>query len=258
MDKDTTNCDSGEAKVCLNCGHECSGNFCSNCGQSTAVEMGVSHKSLGRSILFSFARLTPGFWTTFVGLLIHPWDVVREYINGKRVKYSEPLTMVIQLILYYSVIYTVLDMMFDIDIFDGDAHSTSIVIFKSSKLLNSIFSSVLVSKLLMASVTAFVCYLVYHRYSRRRYNASEYLVAIIYMQCSFLIYSGFIRATDLVSHNLSLALNIVVAFVLLTVAIFKAFPIRPFWKALAIYVFFMTVNLVAVCVLTYLLTSGVI
>lgn len=63
----------------------------------------------------SFARMTPGFWDTFVGLMFHPWEVIRQYIHGKRVKYSPPITMVIQLLLYFTFIYTVLGNIFHVD-----------------------------------------------------------------------------------------------------------------------------------------------
>ena len=77
-----------EERECLNCGEVSEGLFCNNCGQSMETPQRITMKTFGKGVAMSFARLTPGFWATFVGLTLCPWDVIREYLHGKRVKYS--------------------------------------------------------------------------------------------------------------------------------------------------------------------------
>lgn len=117
-------------------------------------------KTFWKGVALSFARMTPGFWSTFVGLLIHPWVVIREYLRGKRVKYSPPVTMVIQLLLYSTFIYTVLGHILDIDFFslysDGKTEEET-----GNWLLNLILSSDVLFKILIACSIAINCYVAY-------------------------------------------------------------------------------------------------
>lgn len=103
--------------TCFNCGRTSSGVYCPDCGQLLQTSKRITMKSFWKEVVMSFASLTPGFWRTFVGLLLHPWQVIRQYINGQRVKYSPPVTMVMQLLLYSTFIYTILGNIFHVGLF---------------------------------------------------------------------------------------------------------------------------------------------
>lgn len=94
--------------VCLNCGAVCHSKFCPECGQPTSTPPRITHTSLAKTVAMSYARLTPGFWPTLIGLLKAPWKVIADYVNGKRVTYSPPVTMLIQTVLYVTLILTVI------------------------------------------------------------------------------------------------------------------------------------------------------
>lgn len=92
------------AMICKNCGRKFDGNFCPACGQPATVGGRLTMRTFAKSMGMSYARLTPGFPATLRGLLCHPWSVISDYINGRRIKYSPPVTMLIQVILLASVI----------------------------------------------------------------------------------------------------------------------------------------------------------
>ncbi len=76
---------------CLNCGHPFFGqeNFCSDCGQKNKGSL----LTFGNFIYEVFNGLfswDAKFWKTIVPLLISPGYVSKEYVEGKRAKYSNP------------------------------------------------------------------------------------------------------------------------------------------------------------------------
>lgn len=76
---------------CANCDYELKGeNFCPQCGQSTKFErprfLHFISESLANALAFDSK-----FYRTFVTLYRHPGKVAREYINGKRMMYMNPV-----------------------------------------------------------------------------------------------------------------------------------------------------------------------
>lgn len=100
--------------ICLNCGTICNGSYCPNCGQSTQTPARITMRTFGKSFMMSFSGTTSDFWETFVGLILHPWIVIKEYIHGKWTKYSSPIAMLMQLLIVFTVIYSILGDMAEI------------------------------------------------------------------------------------------------------------------------------------------------
>lgn len=230
-----------EKKTCLNCGADCTGRYCPQCGQPTGTPKRITMKSFWKRAAMSFASMTPGFWNTFAGLLLHPWVVIREYLHGRRVCYSPPVTMVMQLLLYFSFLYTILGQLFGVDLLGkhGDVKS----LMGGNWLLAFIFSSNVVCKVLVCGVMAFNCHLIYHRRCHARYNFAEYLTAAIYMGCCFSIYSSLLsKPLELVSYEASVFCKLGVNVVIGTLALFRAFPIRSWWRRWMYWLCFMALN----------------
>lgn len=234
-----------EGKKCLNCGSMCTGMYCPDCGQPTSTPRRLTMKSLGKSAALSFARLTPGFWPTFIGLIVHPWEVIRDYICGRRMKYSPPVTMVIQLLLYITVFYAVVGQLLHINFFDP--HENDIFDFMGyNSLLKMMLSSDVFVKIFMWCVVAVNCYLVYRHQGKRKYNLAEYITAMIYMGCCFSIYNS-IAGIPFVIFDIpgSSLFKILVDLIIGTIALFKVFPISVWWKRWGIWTIFMLLNLLA-------------
>lgn len=79
---------------CLNCGQPLRGdeNFCSECGQVND-EIPLSIKQFISEFFAGFLSFDTRFSTTIVPLLFKPGKVSKEYINGKRRKYTNPFKM---------------------------------------------------------------------------------------------------------------------------------------------------------------------
>lgn len=212
---------------CLNCGCEVTDLYCSKCGQSVASQKRITMKTLGKSFGMSFARLTPGFWDTFTGLLLHPWVVIREYLNGKRVKYSPPITMVIQLLLYFTFFYSLLGFWISSDPGFAESENAIDAALNRNPLLRVFNSSDVVMKVLFSLPISCCCILVYKDIGVRRYNFAEYLVAAIYMGCAFSIYNNlFARLIGFIIPDTQELINAVIVLVVGTVSIFNAFHVE--------------------------------
>ncbi len=79
---------------CRNCGADATTSFCGACGQKVDVHR-LSLAALLHEIPHAIFHVDRGFFPTIVGLFSRPGDVVSEYLNGKRAKYFNPLTLLV-------------------------------------------------------------------------------------------------------------------------------------------------------------------
>lgn len=79
---------------CLNCGYPIIGNYCGECGQKAHL-----HKdSLWHMIVHfvgDYFHYDNKFWTTIKTMFTKPGLITKEYIEGKRVKYLNPIQLYI-------------------------------------------------------------------------------------------------------------------------------------------------------------------
>lgn len=99
--------------TCKNCGRETSGTFCAHCGQKTNT-VRFQWRHLGNQILDSF-DFDRGFVFTFVSLVIRPGSAILDYLEGRRVKYSNPF----KLFIIIGALATFL--VFELQLFSGEA-----------------------------------------------------------------------------------------------------------------------------------------
>ncbi len=77
-------------RTCPNCGATTTGRFCQDCGQPELVRL-----TMGGFLAHAFSRifsLDRGYLHTFIGLMRAPGVVARDYVDGRRVWYTNPLT----------------------------------------------------------------------------------------------------------------------------------------------------------------------
>jgi len=102
--------------LCKNCEHTFEGNFCSNCGQKTSTKR-LDWNYIFDELKYTFLHLNGGLLYTSKQLLTRPGDMVREFIEGKRVKHYKPILLVFvlagisTLLLHYSGDLYLLDQM---------------------------------------------------------------------------------------------------------------------------------------------------
>ncbi|TCI94315.1 DUF3667 domain-containing protein [Tenacibaculum sp. M341] len=92
--------------ACLNCGHPFTGNevFCPNCGQK-ANNKKITFSTFIREVFASFFSWDAKFWRTIFPLLFKPGKVSKDYIEGKRARYTNPFRFYITMsILFFLVV----------------------------------------------------------------------------------------------------------------------------------------------------------
>ncbi|HEY1583350.1 MAG TPA: DUF3667 domain-containing protein [Chthoniobacterales bacterium] len=89
---------------CENCGAELTGPYCAKCGQP-AIDYHRSFVSLLADAADAFFNLDERFLKTFGLLLIKPWRLTTEFVEGKRVRHVHPLRVyLIASVLFFLVI----------------------------------------------------------------------------------------------------------------------------------------------------------
>lgn len=76
---------------CLNCGYPFSGYeiYCPECGQKNKGDK-LTFGSFIKEVFNGFISWDAKFWTTIIPLLIKPGKVSKDYVEGKRQRYSNP------------------------------------------------------------------------------------------------------------------------------------------------------------------------
>lgn len=88
------------ATYCPNCGAQLSGNFCQGCGQAAHLHVPSAREFL-HEFIAHYVALEGKLWKSMALLLFRPGRLTRDYIEGKRVRYIEPL----RLYLTFSIIF---------------------------------------------------------------------------------------------------------------------------------------------------------
>lgn len=220
-------------KYCLNCGTEIHDNFCPHCGQSASTPSKLKMKNFGKGVLMSFGRLTPGFFNTAKGLLFHPWVVIRDHIHGKHIPYSPPITMLIQIFLYSTMIFTGIDAILGTDLRTED----NLFGYEGDNLiLKMIDQSIVVSTFFIGIPMCFGVYVAYYRHGARKYNFAEYLAAFVYLFAAISLWDNIFALLNLIPglgfDAMSLTMVIIAFFCI--VILLKAFPQKSWWKSAAL------------------------
>ncbi|MEL6558932.1 MAG: DUF3667 domain-containing protein [Bacteroidota bacterium] len=80
---------------CLNCGTEVTGNFCPNCGQKASTKRFSLKRLLDREFLNGAFMLNKGLLFTLKTLFTRPGHGVREFVEGKRVRYFNAFSLLL-------------------------------------------------------------------------------------------------------------------------------------------------------------------
>ena len=88
------------ATCCPNCATQLSGNFCQGCGQAAHLHVPSAREFL-HEFIAHYVALEGKLWKSMALLIFRPGRLTRDYIEGKRVRYIEPL----RLYLTFSIIF---------------------------------------------------------------------------------------------------------------------------------------------------------
>jgi hypothetical protein len=90
--------------TCKNCDHHFKGHYCSNCGQSAETHK-MNFHFLWHDIQHGLFHFDSGILYTAKQLFTRPGHAIREFIEGRRVKYFKPLSFVVILATVYGLLY---------------------------------------------------------------------------------------------------------------------------------------------------------
>jgi hypothetical protein len=179
-----------------------------------------------------------GFFYTAGRLIVKPWAVVRDYIHGERSRYMAPVSMLVAILIYITLLTTLLEieeqtflikLSFGYEAADGEANSVGVKLIRL--FLRAISSQEFTYALMCPPIMLAVC-LTYHRFGGRRFNAAEYLVATLYMLCAFLTYDFLHLVLALFNVN-TYNMEIFIPMALGYVALLQAFKVKnPFVRVL--------------------------
>ncbi|VXC43601.1 DUF3667 domain-containing protein [Massilia sp. 9I] len=101
---------------CKNCDATTSGNYCHQCGQATHLHVPSAREFL-HEFLSHYVAIEGKLWRSLKLLVTKPGLLTREYIEGRRVRYVEPL----RLYLSFSIIFFALIKLSGVEIADFGA-----------------------------------------------------------------------------------------------------------------------------------------
>lgn len=158
---------------CKNCSCPTDNKFCPQCGQKTSTSK-FTMGTLFHDFIHGFWHVDHGLLFTAKELILRPGSMLKNYINGQRVKYLNPFTYILLLGGFNAVFLKQFhwqSLFVDLGIFsnktvDQEVWSSSIKHF-SFRLLASIPAYALVSSIF---------------YYRKPYNFSEHLIGNTYLR----------------------------------------------------------------------------
>jgi hypothetical protein len=93
------------ATECANCATAVSGNFCPGCGQETTLHVPSAREFL-HEFIGHYVALEGKLWKTLSRLLFKPGRLTCEYIEGRRVRYVQPLRLYLTLSVIFFALFS--------------------------------------------------------------------------------------------------------------------------------------------------------
>lgn len=92
---------------CLNCGHplDISDKYCPNCSQANSTKK-LTLKDFFDEFFSSLINYDSKLLTTLYALLLRPGRITKDYVNGKRVTYTNPFRFLLSLAFLYFLMFT--------------------------------------------------------------------------------------------------------------------------------------------------------
>ena len=91
-------------RLCLNCGHAAPEKFCANCGQNTHAHPPSAFEFL-HEFVGHYVALEGKLWNSLARLLLRPGNLTREYVEGRRVRYINPLRLYLTMsVLFFALL----------------------------------------------------------------------------------------------------------------------------------------------------------
>ena len=161
--------------ICKNCNNHFRGNFCNTCGQSADTHR-ISIHYLWHDIQHGLLHFDKGVLFTAKELLVRPGNAIREFIEGKRVKYFRPVSLVLIL----AGLYGFLAHYYQLNMLAGNVQITSdsaqqmaalqVALGRASEWFSQHYSLVALGELPVFALGTFIAF------RKWGYNFAEHLI----------------------------------------------------------------------------------
>lgn len=235
---------------CRNCGCSCTSRFCPDCGQSVK-EKRLENKTFFIGLLSGLSRINQGFLYTAWQLIIHPWKVIREYIQCRRVKYVAPISMLIVVCFISAFVSGLMPSEPDGVVEESGTSQVGLIYKMTLAVTDFIMNSMVVRNLTIYIPAVLAIPIVFWKVGARKYNIAEYFAAMIYMISSILLFGILICPLSLLSESWYSGLEIVYSIIICSVGMYKAFPVGPIKKRIGYFSLYLIVS-VAIYLLIFL------
>ncbi len=227
---------------CRNCGCDCTSRFCPDCGQSVD-EKRLQNKSFFIGLVSGLSRINRGFLFTAWQLLIHPWCVIRDYIQCRRVRYVPPVSMLIIVCFISTFISGLLTSEPDGVVADSAVEHVSLIHHVLLTIADYLTNNMIARNLTVYIPALIAIPVVYWRVGAKKYNVAEYFAAMIYITTSFLIFGIIISPLSLLSEEWCSGLEFCYSIFLCSMSMFKAFPLGSMKKSVGYFMLYLIVSL---------------
>lgn len=178
---------------CKNCGEIFEGKYCNNCGQNARVEK-INMRYLLDELPESVFQINHGFLFTVKELFLQPGDMIKNYIEGKRINYSKPIAyFILASAIYVLTTYLVGSVTFMEDLIAGlNQGRKDIAQGVELRIYNWLSSNQTYTILILLPFYSFASYLAFKKF---KYGFTEHLVLNMYITAQQLIIYTFFSFT---------------------------------------------------------------
>jgi hypothetical protein len=244
------NADNTETPKCLNCNRPLNGPVCSSCGQKQAFP--IETKRVAIDIWSQFIDLDFKFARALRHLITSPGLMIKEYIQGRRIAYTNPFKLLFLTATIYYLLVIFLDIPTNIGFgLEEKAEEAEKAGRSISTLLNYLIFVILIPS---AAVFRWI-------YAKNQYNFAESYVAVCFIWSGFLIWGiPFALLSPFFDVNF-LLVRTLVGVIYLLIATKQLFGLSYFsamWKSILFYLgFFIASFLVILSVFAFAFIIGI-
>jgi hypothetical protein len=168
------------SNLCKNCSLETTSNYCPNCGQRTKTKR-IDGSFLLQEFIMNNFTFHNGLLYTMKSLILHPKQVVENYLAGKRARYTGAVQFLLFMLIFMGLFSLLHKEIRHVNHVITSSHSLSTIIFIKRWLKNIL--------VLLTLTSTFSTYLVYRK---KKYNLAEHLIVNFYISGMSLFLSNLI------------------------------------------------------------------
>ena len=156
--------------TCKNCGNSFEGKYCNVCGQKASTHR-YSWQAILHDLPHTIFHLHDGFLFTIKELVVRPGNMIREYLAGKRIRYSNPFLLLFTIGGVNSFLYAkfhLRELGAGVDVSEMENSSIGMLTAKFF----------LIRAVLLLPLVAAYCWIIFRE---KKYSLPEYVVALAYI-----------------------------------------------------------------------------